>query len=55
MTTLQANGIDLSKRGQMLELLSLQAAAGILAFADSKKIRLSTRPLSCRAEDIGEA
>jgi hypothetical protein len=57
VTAVQTNGIDLSKRGQMLELLSLHVADGVLhlAFADSKTIRLSTMPLSCHAEDIGEA
>ena len=57
VTAVRTNGIDLSKRGQMLELLSLHVADGVLdlAFADSKTIRLSTMPLSCHAEDIGEA
>jgi hypothetical protein len=57
VTAVQTNGIDLSERAQMLELLSLHVADGILdlAFADSKTIRLSTTRLSCRAEDIGEA
>ena len=57
VTAVRTNGIYLSKRGQMLELLSLHLADGSLdlAFADGKTIRLSTPRLSCHAEDIGEA
>ena len=57
VTAVRTNGIYLSKRGQMLELLSLHLADGSLdlAFADGKTIRLSTTRLSCYAEDIGKA
>ncbi|MDA0342275.1 MAG: DUF2948 family protein [Proteobacteria bacterium] len=57
VTAVRTHGIDLAKRDQMLELLSLHLADGSLdlAFADGKTIRLSTPRLSCHAEDIGEA
>ena len=57
VTAVRANGIDLSNRAQMLELLSLHVADGglDLAFADNKTIRLTISRLSCHAEDIGQA
>ena len=57
VTAVRTNGIYLSKRGQMLELLSLHLTDESLdlAFAGGKTIRLSTTRLSCHAEDIGEA
>ncbi len=57
VTAVRTHGIDLAKRDQMLELLSLHLADGSLdlAFAGGKTIRLSTPRLSCHAEDIGEA
>ncbi len=56
VTAVQANGIDLSDRAQMLELLSLHVGDGgvDLAFAGDKTIRLTVSKLSCLAEDIGQ-
>ncbi len=52
----RSHGIDLSDRGQMLELLSIHLGDGRvdLAFAGKKTIRLSVTDFDCRAEDIGE-
>lgn len=56
VTAVRAHGIDMSARGQMLELLSIHLSDDHLdlAFADNKTIRLAAKPLSCHVEDIGE-
>jgi hypothetical protein len=56
VTAVRANGIDLSNRAQMLELLSLHMTDGglDLAFAGNKTVRLTISKLSCQAEDIGQ-
>lgn len=57
VTGVRVHGLDLADRSQILELLSIHVAEGVidLAFAGGKTIRLSIAGLSCHAEDIGEA
>jgi hypothetical protein len=56
VTAVRTHGIDLSARGQMLELLSMHLTEDHLdlAFAGDKTIRLTADSLSCHVEDIGE-
>ncbi len=49
-------GFDLAKRGQILNLLTLeQDATGVtLVFSDQASIRLEGRGVACHLEDLGE-